>query len=262
MHPDSVKFTAVNTPFGLYEWLVMPMGLQNSPAVHQQRVFSALHALIGRICHVYLDNIIIWSNSLTKHETNIALVLEALRKGSLYCSVRKSVLFCREVDFLGHHISECGIEADPKKVDCILNWPIPKSATEVCAFLGLVWYIADFLPQLADHTCVLTPLTHKGTDTNFPAWFPEHQTVFENIKALVIGSDCLININHDNMGDNRIFVTCDASDCRTGAVLSFSKTWETVRPVTFDSVALKGAQANYPVHEKELLTIIRALTKW
>jgi hypothetical protein len=48
---------------------------------------------------------------------------------------------------------------------------------------------------------------------NFPAWLPEHQTAFESIKALVIGFDCLINIDHDNMGDNRIFVTCDASDC-------------------------------------------------
>ena len=54
----------------------------------------------------------------------------------------------------------------------------------------------------------------------------------------------------------------DASNRRTGAVLSFGKTWETARPVAFDSVALKAAQANYPVHEKELLAIIRALTKW
>jgi len=64
MHPDSVKYMAVNTLFGLYKWLMMPMGLRNSPAVHQQRVCSALHSLIGKFCHVYLDDIIIWSNSL------------------------------------------------------------------------------------------------------------------------------------------------------------------------------------------------------
>jgi hypothetical protein len=105
MHPSSIKFTAVNTPFGLYEWLVMPMGLRNSPAVHQHRVFSALRSLIGKICHVYLDDIIIWSNTLAEHEANVALVLEALRTANLYCSVKKSELFCSEVDFLGHHIS-------------------------------------------------------------------------------------------------------------------------------------------------------------
>jgi hypothetical protein len=124
MHPDSIKFTAVNTPFRLYEWLVMPMGLWNSPAVHQWRVFAVLRDLIGKICHVYLDNIIIWSNTLIEHEHNVALILEALRKASLYCSVRKSILFCTEVDFLGHHISERGIEANPKKVERIQNWPI------------------------------------------------------------------------------------------------------------------------------------------
>ena len=64
------------------------------------------------------------------------------------------------------------------------------------------------------------------------------------------------------MGDNRIFVTCDASDWQTGAVLSFGSTWATARPVAYDSMALKEAQLNYPVHEKELLAIIRALQKW
>jgi hypothetical protein len=71
MDPDSIKYTAVNTPFGLYEWCVMPMGLQNSPAVHQRHVTAALRKLIGRICHVYLDDIIIWSESLEEHEQNV-----------------------------------------------------------------------------------------------------------------------------------------------------------------------------------------------
>jgi hypothetical protein len=96
MDPDSIKYTAVNTPFGLYEWCVMPMGLRNSPAVHQRCVTSALRSLIGRICHVYLDDIIIWSNNLLEHEQNVRLVLNALRDASLYCSVKKSSLFNRE----------------------------------------------------------------------------------------------------------------------------------------------------------------------
>jgi hypothetical protein len=64
------------------------------------------------------------------------------------------------------------------------------------------------------------------------------------------------------MHDNKIYVTCDASDTRTGAVLSYGPTWELARPVAFDSMALKDAQLNYPVHEKELLAIIRALQRW
>ena len=211
---------------------------------------------------MYLDDIVIWSNSLEEHERNVQDVLDALRLSNLYCSVKKSALFCREIDLLGHHISARGIEADAKKVDRIVNWPVPKTSTEVRAFLGLVRYVADFLPKLADHTSILTPLTHKSADLEFPPWDTCHQYAFEKIKDLVLSRDCLTTINHDNMEDNKIFVTCDASDRRTGSVLSYGTTWETARPVAFDSMALKSAQVNYPVHEKELLAIIRALQKW
>jgi RNase H-like domain found in reverse transcriptase len=132
----------------------------------------------------------------------------------------------------------------------------------VRAFLGLVRYIADFLPLLADHTSMLTPLTHKTADSEFPVWNTAHQTAFDAIKSLIVSRDCLTSIDHDQMGKNHIFVTCDASDCRTGAVLSYGLTWETAWPVAFNLIALKSAQLNYPVYEKELLAIIRALQKW
>jgi YD repeat-containing protein len=90
----------------------------------------------------------------------------------------------------------------------------------------------------------------------------EHQNAFEAIKALVVSRECLTMIDHTNPGDNKIFVTCDASDRRTGAVLSWGPTWETARPVAFDSMQLRDAQKNYPVHEKEMLVIVRAVKKW
>jgi len=59
LHPDNVKYTAVNTPLGLYEWLVMPQGLRNAPSIHQRRVRAALRKYIGKFCHIYLDDIVI-----------------------------------------------------------------------------------------------------------------------------------------------------------------------------------------------------------
>lgn len=138
VHPDSVHLTAVTTPFGLYEWLVMPMGGSNAPATHQCRMFHALKDLIGRICHVYLDNIIIWSNSLEEHKANIDKVMEALCKANLYMSIKKTNLFCLEVLFLGHILSADGVQPDPSKVERITLWPVPKSTTDVRAFLGIV----------------------------------------------------------------------------------------------------------------------------
>ena len=152
--------------------------------------------------------------------------------------------------------------ADTKKVDAILDWPRPKTSTEVRSFIGLVRYISAFLPKLSEHTSALGDLITKEADKKFPPWTAVHQTAFESIKKLVISRECLTTIDLTLMPEYNIYVTMDASDKGTGALLSFGKTWETARPVAFESMSLKGAQLNYPVHEKEILAIIRALTKW
>ena len=99
---DDVKLTAVMTPFGLYEWVVMPMGCWNAPATHQRRMNQVLRKYIGKICHVYLDNIVIWSSSVEEHRENVRMILQVLRDVHPYCSTRKSELFMTELDFLGH----------------------------------------------------------------------------------------------------------------------------------------------------------------
>ena len=78
----------------------------------------------------------------------------------------------------------------------------------------------------------------------------------------MVSCECLTIIDHTKTPEMKIFVTTDASERATGAVLSFGKTWESARPVAFESMTLKGAELNYPVHEKELLAILRALRKW
>jgi hypothetical protein len=262
MHPEDVKYTATCTPFGLYEWLVMPMGLKNSPATQQRRVTTALRHLIGRICHVYLDDIIIWSDSFEEHAENCRLVLEALRKAQLLCSVEKTSLFNDEIFFLGHRISARGVEADPNKIDRILNWPRPKSASDVRRFLGLCKFVSQYVPRFSEIASPLYPLTAKRCNAKFPPWTMEHENAFNTIKNLMVNRKCLVTINHEDLGKNQIFVTCDASLIGTGAVLSYGETWEASRPVAFDSRPLTGPELNYPTHEQELLAIVRALKKW
>ena len=223
VHPDDVHWLSVHTPWGLHEWTVLPMAVRNAPAVHQQRMTCALRHLIGKICHVYLDDTIIWSQTLNEHDKNVHLVLEALRAGALFCYLKKTSLFCDEIDFLGHHISTRGIEVDPKKVQRILDWPVPKNTGDVGSFLGLVRYLADHLPRLADFMSILNPLTMKDVEKNFPPWESSQQAAFDGIKELVTSSECLATIDHDNPGENLIFLTCDASDRCSGAILSWGK---------------------------------------
>jgi len=106
--------------------------------IHQQHMTQALLPLIEQICHVYMDDIIIWSNSVEEHEQNVRRVLKALCVAHLYCSPKKTKLFALEITFLGHVISAEGIHMDPGKVKCILEWPVPMMTTEVRRFLELV----------------------------------------------------------------------------------------------------------------------------
>ena len=174
----------------------------------------------------------------------------------------KCCFFLTELDFLGHHILAQGVEPQSSKCNKIINWPTPVSATDVCSFLGLVQYIAIFLPKLTDCTVILTPLTTKAVHKDFPTWTDGHDLAFWSIKQLVCSTECFTVIDHVNLGNNEIFVTCDTSDWRTGATLGFGPTWETARPVAFDSAQLSTAERSYPIYEKELLTIVHALKKW
>ena len=203
-----------------------------------------------------------WSNTVVKHTKHIELIMATLRKAKLYCNPNKCIFFQHKVDFLGHHISERGIQPNSSKIDRILKWPEPKSSTEVHAFLGLVQYVSVFLPKLTKQTRILTLLTTKECWKVFPPWTSSHQAAFKAIKALVVSTDCLTTIDHENLGENKIFVTCDSSDWRSSAALSFGPTWETARPVAFDSMQLKDTEKNYLVHKKEMLAIIRPLKKW
>jgi RNase H-like domain found in reverse transcriptase len=108
---------------------------------------------------------------------------------------------------------------------------------------------------------VLMPLTTKECDQEFPPWTTEHQAAFEHFKDLVHSADRLTVIDYEDMASN-IYVTTDASDHCTSAMLSFGTTWETAWPVAYDSFQLNDVEKKYPVHEKEFLAIIKAFKKW
>lgn len=77
VHPNDINLTAVTTPFRLYKWVVMHMGFRNAPATHQRQMRVALHPFIGKICHVYLEDIIIWLSSVVEHLRNVETILES-----------------------------------------------------------------------------------------------------------------------------------------------------------------------------------------
>jgi RNase H-like domain found in reverse transcriptase len=133
---------------------------------------------------------------------------------------------------------------------------------QVQQFLGLVRYLNAFLPRLSEQTSIFSKLTTKTCDKKFPEWNDHYQLAFDKIKQMVVSRECLTVIDHNKLDVNKIFLTTDASDHSSGAVLSFGPNWEAARPVAFDSTTFKEAELNYPVHEKELLAVIQGHHKW
>ncbi|GAA5982141.1 hypothetical protein JCM11641_000600 [Rhodosporidiobolus odoratus] len=261
MTEEDIEKTAIKTPWGLYEWVVMPQGLCNAPATHQRRINEALGSLNGTICFAFVDDIIIFSDSIDEHRANCRLVLDALRSAGLYCSPKKTDLATIDTEFLGHRISRAGIGADPNKVKRIAEWTTPRTAKEVRGFLGLVQYLRKFIKALAGYTVVLTPLTRKGMGNIEALWGEKEERAFQGIKNTVTSLPVLRPVDHSD-GADPIWIMADASKVGVGAILLQGKDWKEALPCGFYSRQFIPAEKNYPTHEQELLAIVAASKAW
>jgi len=257
MHPDNIYKTLFKTPFRLFEWLVMPQGLCNAPAIWQRFINWILRKYVGKICHVYIDDITIFSDSLSEHHQNVQLVLQALQDAGIILSSSKSCLYTDEIEFLSHIISSRGIEVGPSKVQKILDWPVPQSPAKIRAFNGFVNYIAEFIPALADHSTMLSRLIWKGVEFE---WTAAEQKAFDDIKRLAQNTPIYRPIDYNN--PDPIYVVTDASNHAIGGYYGQGKDYRTMPPASFYSRALNPAERNYPTHDKELLAIIEGVKKW
>ncbi|PLW12767.1 hypothetical protein PCASD_25391 [Puccinia coronata f. sp. avenae] len=260
MREADIPLTAVKTPWGLYEWRVMPMGLTNSPATHQARLEEALGELLNDFCVVYLDDIVVFSDSFDAHEKHIRQVLDRLRAANLYCSPKKTQLFRHKIKFLGHWVLAKGVRADSDKVDQILNWPLPQSPKGVKKFLRTVQWMKKFIWGLQKYVGTLTPLTSTKLDASKFNWGETEEMAFNNIKRIMTSLPCLKSIDYDL--DDPLWLFTDASGSGLGAALFQGKDWKGASPIAYESHLMTPAERNYPVHEQELLALVHALQKW
>jgi len=107
--------------------------------------------------------------------------MRALQEVGIIVSLSKSKLYTDEIKFLGHIISSHGIEVHPNKAFKINDWPVPCNQGDIRSFLGLVNYLAEFIPNLAEYSTVLSCLMKEGIEF---VWTDTEQKVFEEIKYL------------------------------------------------------------------------------
>ena len=112
-------------------------------------------------CLVYLDDIVVFGKDFTETMQNLELVFKRLEKAHLKLKPKKCRVFQTEVEYLGHIVSEKGIQTDPKKVNVVAEWPIPQNVRDVRSFLGLASYYRKFIPDFSTIANSLTQLTQQ-----------------------------------------------------------------------------------------------------
>ena len=143
----------------------MPLGLTNAPATCQRFVNDTLREFLDVFCVCYLDDILIYSDNLQDHRTQVKAVLEKLHVAGLFVKPMKCEFEANNTTFLGFVISQQGIEMDPEKVSEILNWEVPQTMQDVQCFLGFANFYRRFIEG---YSRICTPLFNllKTVDTD------------------------------------------------------------------------------------------------
>jgi hypothetical protein len=209
----------------------------------------------GVVC-VYIDNILIYTQTLEENHRISWLVMERFRKHKLYLQLDKCKFEQTRIEYLGLIISEGQAEMDPVKVAGVADWPKPQSKKEVQSFLGFTNFYRRFIQDFSHHARPLFDLTSKNAPWT---WGEAQQTAFNELKRAVTSQPVLMFAD-----DARPFcIEADSSDFATSAVLSqqsaADKKWH---PVAFLSKSLNMVERNYKIHDKEMLAIICALEEW
>ena len=181
---------------------------------------------------------------INEHQKHLRLMLNALAKAEFYLEHDKCDLYAVRLDCLGHMIDKCGVHADIDKMVRICEWRTPHNLTKIQWFVGLVEYLAQFMPDVLVYT---TPLTSIQQNGHTFLWQEIHNHCFQAIKDLACKYPILRPINPAS--SEPIWLICDASLYGVGTLYCQGEDWKTCRPAGFMSKKLTDAQHNYCTFE-------------
>jgi hypothetical protein len=235
--PSDVPKTTFATIYGMFASNIMQQRDCNMPLMFQQSMNTIFCDYIGIFMHTYLDDLFVYSNMIEEHQIHLKLVFAQLRKHEFYLRKDKCKLYADSIDCLRHRIDDKGLHADTDKMAKIREWNTPRNFNDVQRFLGLVQYLAHFLPGVTAYTSPLASITENGTPFS---WRPIHAKCFQTIKAMCCQTSILRPIKHRK--DEPIWIICDTSAYGIGAMYGQGPTWQTCRPVGFMSKNFTDAQ--------------------
>ncbi len=255
IHPDSEDLTTFRTRYGMFKYKVLPFGLTNGPASFQRFVNDLFMDYLDLFLSIYLDDILIYSQNELEHQEQVKKVLDRLRQAGLQVDIKKCEFHVTRTKYLGYVISTEGIEVDQEKIEVIRHWQAPTTVKGVQSFLGSCNYYRRFIKNYSRIAKPLNRLTRKEVPFVFDA---ECLRAFNTLRERLMSAPILIHF--DPAKETRI--ETDASDGVIAGVLLQKHTDGLWHPIAFFSKTMAPAECHYPIHDKEMLAIVRALQEW
>lgn len=249
--------TAFTTPFGLFEWLVLPQGLRNSPPTFQ-RTMNRVLSSCSEFSLVYLDDIVIYSCTFDEHLVHIEKVLSALKEHNLTLAPAKCELAKQSIEYLGHVISSKTIAPLPDRIKSIISLPEPKTLTQANKFIGSLSWYRKFIPAFATIAAPIHATTNLTKQNRHKFhWGIEQSKSFTTLKQLLTSSPMFLDFPVDG---EPIFLATDASIVGIGGVL-YQETQGEKRILYYHSELLTPAQKRYHPLELEALAIFKCINR-
>lgn len=251
--PEDIEKTAIITPFGLFEFLFMTLGLRNSGQTFQRFMHMVLRGLPFVI--IYLDDILIFSKTIAEHYEHMRVIFERLKQYGLVINLEKCVFAAKEVKFLGHLINSHGVRPLPDKVSAIKNFPKPQTQKQMRRFLSTLNFYRRFIPNAvqAQQKLQVYLKGNKKSDEKIE-WNETTSKAFEDCKESLSETALLAHINPNST----IALFVDASDTAIGGVVQQANKagWQ---PLSFFSQTLDPAQRKYSTYDRELFAIYKSI---
>ncbi|GFX27864.1 retrovirus-related Pol polyprotein from transposon 17.6 [Trichonephila clavipes] len=255
IHEKDAEKLAFTTNFGLYEWLRLPFGWKNSPAVFQRTIRQILQKYQLTFALNYFDDIIIFSQSWEEHLTHLDTIFQICKKENIKLKKSKCQFAPEKIKFLGYEITQGHYSPSNPNIETIRKLAPPKDVKELKRFLGSINVYQKFIKDYAKLRVPLNKLLKRDAIWN---WSHECQEAYQKLKNCLISKPILKLYN----SQYPCHVFCDASQDSIGVVLKQQHPDGTLYPIAYHSRQLLKHEKNYTISEKECLAIIDALDKF
>ena len=250
---DSIGRTSFACSLGKYEYVYLPFGVQAAPGFFQEQMEKALEGLPN--VRLFIDDILIASETLEQHFKDIEAVFERLHRYGLVAKIKKCTFLLSKITFLGHDISREGVAVSSTKVDAVTKIDTPKTAKQLLQALGLLGWFRRFIYQYGALAAPLYRLTSKDVEYE---WTPECEKSFSELKRRLVSAPVL---KMPDFNGAEFLLQVDASDYGIGGVLLQENSEGVLQPICFVSTKLGKHAEAWHVREREAYAICWSIIK-